>query len=165
MIPKGVLLNPRRSQKKTTGPKFSRYRIGARTMAHAIRVLVMRNLGFMQEMVAFISRQSRHIPLMQDRADEREENTEIADALAKAKAHALPDDEDLRKTEERKLSHLPVVDHDMRIVTWWRRRTLARIGKADPDRTEVGRVGSPAALEATVGQVARIESAPIPTRS
>jgi CBS domain-containing protein len=48
----------------------------------------------------------------------------------------------LRKMEERHLSHLPVVDHDMRIVALVAREDLrARIGKADADHTEVGPVG------------------------
>lgn len=53
----------------------------------------------------------------------------------------------LRKMEERKLSHLPVVDREMRMVGLVAREDLnARIGKADADNTAVGTVGSPVAL-------------------
>ena len=53
----------------------------------------------------------------------------------------------LRKMEERKLSHLPVVDQEMRMIALVAREDLsARIGKADADQTEVGTVGSPVAL-------------------
>ena len=53
----------------------------------------------------------------------------------------------LRKMEERKLSHLPVVDHEMGMVDLVAREDLiTRIGKADADHTEVGTVGSPLAL-------------------
>ena len=49
----------------------------------------------------------------------------------------------LRKMEERKLSHLPVVDHEMRMIALVAREDLsARIGKADADHTDVGTVGS-----------------------
>jgi len=48
----------------------------------------------------------------------------------------------LRKMEERKLSHLPVVDREMRIVALVACEDLrARIGKATADHTEVGTVG------------------------
>ena len=53
----------------------------------------------------------------------------------------------LRKMEERTLSHLPVVDREMRMVALVAREDLsARIGKADADHTVVGSVGSPVAL-------------------
>lgn len=53
----------------------------------------------------------------------------------------------LRKMEERKLSHLPVVDREMRMVALVAREDLsARIGRADADHTEVGTVGSPVSL-------------------
>ncbi len=56
----------------------------------------------------------------------------------------------LRKMEERNLSHLPVVDREMRMVALVAREDLsARIGKADADHTEVGTVSSPAALHTT----------------
>jgi CBS domain-containing protein len=48
----------------------------------------------------------------------------------------------LRKMEERKLSHLPVVDREMRIVALVASEDLrARIGKATADHTGVGTVG------------------------
>ena len=53
----------------------------------------------------------------------------------------------LRKMDERKLSHLPVVDQEMRMVALVAREDLsARIGKANADHSEVGTVGSPVAL-------------------
>jgi predicted transcriptional regulator len=53
----------------------------------------------------------------------------------------------LRKMEERKLSHLPVVDREMRIVALVARNDLsARIGKAEADHTAAGTVASPVAL-------------------
>ena len=59
----------------------------------------------------------------------------IVDALA-AKAGIM-----------RKPSHLPVVDHEMRMVALVAREDLsARIGKANADHTEVGMLGSPVAL-------------------
>lgn len=51
--------------------------------------------------------------------------------------------EALRKMVERKLSHLPVVDRDLRIVGLVAREDLsARIGKATADHTQVGMVGN-----------------------
>lgn len=50
----------------------------------------------------------------------------------------------LQKMVERQLSHLPVVDHEMRMVGLVAREDLsARIGKADAAHTDVGTVGSP----------------------
>ena len=55
----------------------------------------------------------------------------------------------MRKMEERGLSHLPVVDREMRMVALVAREDLsARIGKADTEHTEVGTVGTPVALNA-----------------
>ena len=56
----------------------------------------------------------------------------------------------LSKMVERKLSHLPVVDHEMRMVALVSREDLTvRIAKADADDADVGTVGSPAGLATT----------------
>jgi CBS domain-containing protein len=55
----------------------------------------------------------------------------------------------LRKMEERKLSHLPVVDREMRMVALVAREDLSAHRKADADHTEAGAVASPVAL--TIG--------------
>jgi CBS domain-containing protein len=52
--------------------------------------------------------------------------------------------------EARNLSHLPVVDREMRMVALVAREDLiGRIGKADADHTAVGTVGSPVTIDTT----------------
>lgn len=49
----------------------------------------------------------------------------------------------LRKMQERNLSHLPVVDHEMRIIGLVAREDLsARVGEAAAGHNEVGMVGN-----------------------
>lgn len=71
--------------------------------------------------------------------------TKISDTMNRDVVFCYEDDEcagALRKMEERNLSHLPVVDREMRIIALVAREDLnARIGKADQDHTDVGTVG------------------------
>ena len=79
--------------------------------------------------------------------------TRISETMSRDIVFCFEDDDcadALRKMEERNLSHLPVVDREMRMVALVAREDLsARIGKADADHTEVGTVSSPIALHKT----------------
>jgi CBS domain-containing protein len=71
--------------------------------------------------------------------------TRISETMNRDLVYCYEDDDcagALRKMEERKLSHLPVVDREMRIVGLVAREDLsARIRKATVDHSQAGTVG------------------------